>query len=153
MDRAPASSVPTSGHAAVSAPSCERSARPRRLGILAPLLGVALGLAGCGVALGLAGCGGGDDGLPDADVAVVGTDVLTWEPDRLEMSAGTRSVALVCGPGANHNLVIEETGEEVAACTPGRTASGELTLDAGTYVYVCTVPGHEVTMRGVLEVR
>ena len=117
---------------------------PRRLGILAPLLGVALGLAGCG---------GGDDGLPDADVAVVGTDVLTWEPDRLEMSAGTRSVALVCGPGANHNLVIEETGEEVAACTPGRTASGELTLDAGTYVYVCTVPGHEVTMRGVLEVR
>jgi plastocyanin len=106
-----------------------------------------------GAALLVAGCGGGDDGLPEADLVVVGTDVLTWEPDRLETTAGTRSVAIVCQPGANHNLVIEETGEEVAACTPGRTAFGEVTLDAGTYVYVCTVPGHEVTMRGVLEVR
>lgn len=105
-------------------------------------------------ALVLSACGGGaDDGLPDADIAVFGTDTLRWEPDRLTVDAGTLSVAIVCGRGANHNLVIEETGEEIAACAPGRTALGEVTLGAGSYTYVCTVPGHEVLMRGVLEVR
>jgi plastocyanin len=101
----------------------------------------------------LAGCGGGASELPDADLVVIGTDRLTWEPATLQASAGTSTVAIVCEPGAPHNLVIEETGEEVAACTPGRTAFGEVTLEAGTYVYVCTVPGHELSMRGVLEVR
>jgi plastocyanin len=104
----------------------------------------------------LAACGGGsDDGLPDADIALVveRADGLRWEPDRVTVDAGTLSVAIVCERGANHNLVIEETGEEVAACAPGQTAFGEVTLDPGLYTYVCTVPGHEVTMRGVLEVR
>jgi plastocyanin len=100
----------------------------------------------------LAGCSGGASDLPDADLVAVGTDRLTWEPATLQATAGTSSVAIVCEPGAPHNFVIEETGEEVAACTPGRTAFGEVTLAAGTYVYVCTVPGHELTMRGVLEV-
>jgi plastocyanin len=101
----------------------------------------------------LVGCGGGASDLPDADLVTVGTDRLTWEPARLQAVAGTSTVAIVCQPGAPHNFVIEETGEEVAACTPGRTAFGEVTLGPGTYVYVCTVPGHELTMRGVLEVR
>jgi plastocyanin len=121
-----------------------RSHRLRRaasLAVLAPLL--------------LGGCGGsaGDAPLADADLVVVGTDRLTWEPAQLQAAAGTSTVAIICEPGAPHNLVIEETGEEVAACTPGRTAFGAVTLSTGTYVYVCTVPGHELTMRGVLEVR
>ncbi len=108
----------------------------------------------CAGAFVLAACGGGSaDGLPDADIALLGTDMLRWEPDRVTVDAGTLSVAIVCERGANHNLVIEETGEEVAACVPGQTAFGEVTLDPGLYTYVCTVPGHEVTMRGVLEVR
>jgi plastocyanin len=105
-------------------------------------------------ALLLVGCGGDEgSGLPEADIALLGTDRLTWEPDRVTVEAGTLSVAIVCQGGANHNIVIDETGEEIAACAPGRTAFGEVTLDAGLYTYVCTVPGHEVTMRGVLEVR
>lgn len=100
----------------------------------------------------LAACGGGDEALPDADIVVVGTDRLTWEPDRLTVQPGTLSLALVCEGGANHNLVIEETGEEIAACAPGRTALGEVTLEPGNYTYVCTVPGHEATMRGALAV-
>ena len=102
----------------------------------------------------LAACGGDDgSGLPDADIALLGTDTLQWAPDRLTVPAGTLSVAIVCERGANHNLVIEETGEEIAACAPGRTAFGEVTLDPGVYTYVCTVPGHETVMRGVLEVQ
>jgi plastocyanin len=121
-----------------------RKASQRYRSVLAPLA-VALAVAGCG--------GGSDAGLPDADIALLGTNVLTWEPDRVTVDAGTLSVAIVCEGGANHNFVIEETGEDIAACAPGRTAFGEVTLDPGLYTYVCTVPGHEVTMRGVLEVR
>lgn len=101
-----------------------------------------------------AGCSGGgtEDALPEADIVMVGTDRLTWEPDRIMVDPGTRSVAIVCERGANHNLVIEETGEEVAACAPGQTAFGEVTLEAGNYTMVCTVPGHEVTMRAALAV-
>jgi plastocyanin len=120
---------------------------PRRPRLRTPAVAVALGVL-------LVACGGGaDTGLPDADIALLGTDRLTWVPDRVTVDAGTLSVAIVCERGANHNIVIEETGEELAACAPGRTAFGEVTLDPGLYVYVCTVPGHEVTMRGVLEVR
>ena len=123
-----------------------RSIRRRPRGHIAALLS-----AGAVV---LAACGGGSaEGLPDADIALLGTDMLRWEPERVTVDAGTLSVAIVCERGANHNLVIEETGEQVAACAPGQTAFGEVALDPGLYTYVCTVPGHEVTMRGVLEVR
>ena len=101
----------------------------------------------------LAGCGGGSaDGLPDADIALLGTDRLTWEPNSVRVEPGTLSVAIVCERGANHNLVIEETGEEIAACAPGQTAVGEVTLEPGNYTMVCTVPGHEVSMRAALAV-
>ncbi len=101
----------------------------------------------------LAGCGGGSsDGLPDADIALLGTDRLTWEPSSVRVEPGTLSVAVVCERGANHNLVIEETGEEIAACAPGQTAFGEVALEPGNYTMVCTVPGHEVTMRAALAV-
>lgn len=117
----------------------------RRLRRVAATAVTALVLGACG--------GGGDEGLPDADIALFGTDTLRWEPDRLTVDAGTLSVAIVCGRGANHNLVIAETGEELAACAPGRTALGVVTLAPGSYTIVCTVPGHEVLMRGALEVR
>jgi plastocyanin len=110
--------------------------------------GIAVALA----AVLAAGCAAADDRLPDADLATIGTDRLTWEPDVLRTTAGTRTVGILCEPGANHNFVIEGIDGEIAACTPGRTGFGEVTLEAGSYVFLCTVPGHEVTMRGVLEV-
>ena len=118
--------------------------RPRRLRAAALVAAVAAVLTGCG--------GGSSGGLPDADIALLGTDRLTWEPDRVMVQPGTLSVAIVCERGANHNFVIEETGEEIAACAPGRTAFGEVTLEPGNYTIVCTVPGHEVTMRAALAV-
>ena len=117
---------------------------PRRLRAALPALAIAAVLTGCG--------GGSADGLPDADIALLGTDRLTWEPSSVRVEPGTLSVAIVCERGANHNLVIEETGEEIAACAPGQTAFGEVTLGPGNYTMVCTVPGHEVTMRAALAV-
>jgi plastocyanin len=108
------------------------------------------------LALALAACGGDDasgaaEGGGDA-VSVVGTDDLRFEPATLSVDAGTVEFELVCEDQVNHNLVIEETGEEVVSCTPGETATGTVDLDAGDYTYICTVPGHETTMRGDLTV-
>ncbi len=127
---------------ATRAPAARPSRRFARRSVLVLVAGLVL--AGCG--------GGSSDGLPEADIALLGTDRLTWEPSSVRVEPGTSSVAIVCEGGANHNLVIEETGEEVAACAPGRTAFGEVTLEAGNYTMVCTVPGHEVTMRAALAV-
>lgn len=87
-----------------------------------------------------------------ADLVVVGQDNLRWDVESLTAGAGDIDIALVCEDAVNHNLVIQETGEEVAVCAPGATDIGTVTLDAGEYTYVCTVPGHERTMRGTLTV-
>ena len=107
----------------------------------------------------LAGCragepadAGAEQAIAEADVAVTGSAELLWEPEVLTADAGEITFALTC-EGANHDLVIEETDVEVAECVPGETVVGTTELDAGTYTFVCTVPGHEDRMRGTLEVR
>ena len=108
--------------------------------------------------LALAGCNGEETpeaGAPEEDaqtVAVVGQDNLTWDAEELTVDAGEVTVILTCEPGVNHNFVIEDTGEEVVACDRGETETGTVELEAGEYTYVCTVPGHEQTMRGTLIV-
>ena len=102
-------------------------------------------------------CNGNDDDaaadLPDtdADIAVVGTDTLRWEPEHLSAEEGQISLAMACQDGVNHNFVIDEVGE-IAECGRGETVEASFELEAGTYEYVCTIPGHERTMRGELVV-
>jgi plastocyanin len=113
-----------------------------------------LALTGLAAALVLTACGGDEEaGAPEQDaqtVAVVGQDNLTWDAEELTVDAGTITVQLTCEGGVNHNFVIDD--EEVAACAPGETVEGTVDLDSGEYEYVCTVPGHEATMRGTLTV-
>ena len=117
-------------------------------------------IAATAAALVLAACGGGGDDTAAGDggdasgdgLAVVGTNELVWDVEELEASAGTIDVELTCEDAVNHNFVIEETDEQVAACDAGETATGSVELEAGTYTYICTVPGHETTMRGELVV-
>jgi len=108
-------------------------------------------------AIALAACGGGGgeaaEGNGDGDVLeVTGTDELLWDVEELSASAGTIDFELTCEDGVEHNLVIDETDEVVAECEPGETVTGSVELDAGTYTYVCTVPGHESRMIGELTV-
>ncbi len=108
----------------------------------------------------LAGCtgdrasGAPADGAPsdDGTVVLVGTDDLRWDPPALELPSGPVPLELRCGPAANHNVVIIETGEEIAACPPGGIDVGTVDLAPGAYTLVCTVPGHSATMRGALTV-
>lgn len=96
--------------------------------------------------------GGATRAAQDGVVRLVGQDDLRWDVERLTAPAGQLTFELSCEDAANHNVVIDELDEEVAACAPGATATGTIDLDPGTYTYVCTVPGHESTMRGELVV-
>jgi plastocyanin len=137
--------------------SSSRRARPDRWRRTASLAAALL------FAVVVAGCGGGDaagdadrdvaGGAADAaTVAVVGRDDLTWDTEELSAASGPITVQLTCEPAVNHNLVIEETDELVAECAPGETVTATVDLEPGSYTYVCTVPGHERTMRGTLTV-
>lgn len=127
-----------------------RDVRLRPLRALALVAATSLLLGACG------GDGDGDGGASgsgtDADIAVVGQDNLQWDTESLEAEAGEIAVALTCEGGVNHNFTIEETDEQVAECDAGETDEGTVELDAGEYTYVCTVPGHDRTMRGTLTV-
>ena len=116
----------------------------------AAILAIATIAAGC--ASGPAEPSAEDTAAIDAaDVALVGQDDLTWDRTEVEAEAGTITFALTCEQAANHDVAID--GERIAVCRPGETATGEVDLEAGTYEYVCTVPGHEQRMRGTLTVR
>jgi plastocyanin len=110
----------------------------------------------------LAGCGQGGaepavpgaTGTPDDDgvLRVLGTDTLQWEPPALAAPAGEITFELACEDRVNHNLVVGPDREVVAECGPGGTYTGTLALEAGDHEFVCTIPGHERTMRGTLTV-
>ncbi len=105
-------------------------------------------------ALLLAACGGAEEGgeaTSEDALTVVGEDALVWDVEELEAEAGTVEFELVC-ENVNHNLVIEELDEEVAECAANETVTGSIELEEGEYTYVCTIPGHESTMRGTLTV-
>lgn len=110
-----------------------------------------------GMALALTGCGG-DEAAPSADTSASGAveveaGDLYFEPESLSAAAGEIEFTLVNTGAAEHDLVVEEAGDtEVARAEPGETATGSIELDAGTYTYYCSIPGHRTTMEGTLEV-
>lgn len=100
------------------------------------------------------GAGSDQPQLADADSTIVltGRDDLQWDQDAVTAEAGVIEVVLTCEDRVDHNLTIDETGVEVVACAPGATERGAVELAPGDYTFVCTVPGHEATMRGTLTV-
>ena len=55
-------------------------------------------------------------------------------------------------PGATVIVKNNATGVSIEAVSNSTGRFAFPSLDAGTYTYVCNVPGHEVTMRGTLSV-
>jgi plastocyanin len=108
----------------------------------------------------LAACGGGDDGDTGGDGATADGGVITieagdlyFDPEEVSAEAGTVEFSLVNVGAVEHDLVIEEAGDtEVAFAEPGETVTGSIELEAGTYTYYCSVPGHRAAMEGTLEV-
>lgn len=110
----------------------------------------------------LVACGGqeeSDDGaaapVDGNSMEVVGTDGLSFEPEQVTVTAGEVSVELTAEPAVEHNIVIEGVaGEEPVVEAPaGQTATGAVSLEAGSYTFYCSVPGHrEAGMEGTVEV-
>jgi uncharacterized cupredoxin-like copper-binding protein len=125
-----------------------RATHPRRVAATSALLAaVALVLTACG------GGGGDAEAAADGEVTVEAGDMY-FDPESLSAPAGEVGFVLENVGGADHDLVIEEAGDtEVAYASPGESVTGSLELDAGTYTFYCSLPGHrEAGMEGTLEV-
>lgn len=114
-------------------------------------------------ALVLAACGGGSDSSSDApdapleaDVTVIAVDPLAWDKPDYTASAGEIVIATVNDSSQPHNLrIIGPDGGElpVALDIPsnGDQDSTSVTIDAGAYTLICTIPGH-TNMKSTLTV-
>lgn len=81
---------------------------------------------------------------------------LAWTETELTAAAGANTVEMVNESSTLHNLLIEDESGSVLAETDtvqAETATASAELEAGTYTYLCDVPGHqEAGMEGTLTV-
>jgi plastocyanin len=80
---------------------------------------------------------------------------LAFDKTELDAKAGTVTIDFDNPSPIPHNVVIEKDGKELAGFEPivesKKSASAD--LEAGTYTFLCTVPGHaEAGMEGTLSV-
>ncbi|MHB1242127.1 MAG: cupredoxin domain-containing protein [Gaiellaceae bacterium] len=121
------------------------------------LLGLVLVAAGCG---GDGGDGSGD-GVGDdepfkpasgADYEVFASEFAFAPPFLVVDKPGTYTFAVRNDGNLPHNFTVRGVGGTKDA-QPGETKTVELTLKAGNYEIVCTIPGHEAQgMDGTLNV-
>lgn len=90
---------------------------------------------------------------PVGSVTFSGTDDLTWAEPELTAPAGLLEITLECGAGSAHTLVVFDVNDDrqLLGCAASAANTKLVTIDPGTYTYVCTVPGHH-GMRGTLTV-
>jgi plastocyanin len=81
---------------------------------------------------------------------------LEFTESQLTAEAGTVEVSLVNRSTTPHNVVIEQDGREIGSTETisEDTATTSVDLEAGSYTFFCSVPGHrEAGMEGTLTVR
>jgi len=81
---------------------------------------------------------------------------LNFKPEQLEVEGGKEVVLVFENNGRmSHNVTIPELGVATDTIGPGRRERIRFTPEeAGTYTFVCSVPGHkEAGMTGELTVR
>ena len=93
--------------------------------------------------------GGGGETL-----TFVGVDIA-YESAPDTAPAGSLTFELDNQGGIVHNVVIDEVGTDPIVEAPaGETATGNATLEPGSYTYYCSIAGHRAAgMEGTLEVQ
>ncbi len=92
-----------------------------------------------------------------APVAMTATE-FKWTPKDVNVAAGDVTFNVVNKGTVEHNFVVEDPKgkvvKEVDSIQPGKSAQVKVTLKAGKYAIVCTVPGHrEAGMVATLTVK
>ena len=127
----------------------------KRLPVLRPLVGLAL-LAG--IAAGCSSSSATPDTVPaGTDLEVRALSGLRFDKTSYEVAAGESLVAYVNEDTIHHTLVVVKDGTTVSGFDlhvnrKGDVDSGSVTLEAGTYELICTVPGHQ-SMKAQLTVK
>lgn len=117
------------------------------------------------LAMALAACSGGgtDDGgtdTPAADGAVTFTTDDTLEFAESSKAAtlaedGSLEITIECTGSVEHNIVFEGVNDDaiIAECAGGESNTGTVEVEAGTYTYYCSIPGHrEAGMEGEISI-
>ncbi len=112
--------------------------------------------------LALSACGGSSSSssttVPTggtAAVTVIGKDNF-FEPKQYAAKAGSVTITMDNKGNALHDLLIKDPGGTKLdgfklQVAPGKSASGQATLTAGTYQIYCDIPGHD-NMKGQIIV-
>lgn len=98
---------------------------------------------------------GGAEASTTLDLAASPT-TLAFDKQELTAKPGQVTIDFDNPSAIPHNVVIEKDGEELAGFEPITEGKESLTadLEAGTYTFICSVPGHaEAGMEGTLEVK
>jgi plastocyanin len=130
----------------------------QRMRFRAALAPVAIAVASAAV---LASCGGGSDSgstgttIP-ADVTVVAVEGIAWDAKDYTATAGEISIAAVNRSSLPHNLhIVDPSGTQLPQVwdipSRGDAVNDTITLSAGTYTLICTIPGH-ANMKSTLTV-
>ncbi len=109
----------------------------------------------------LASCGGGSDGgttgtTVPADVTVIAVEGIAWDAKDYTATAGEITIAAVNESSLPHNLhIVDPSGTQLPQVwdIPSRNdaVTDTVTLSAGTYTLICTIPGH-ANMKSTLTV-
>ena len=93
----------------------------------------------------------------DTDLEVHAVSGLKFDKTSYEVATGENFVAYVNEDTIRHNLIVAQgdtklSGFELKVNQNGDIDSGSVTLAAGNYVLLCTVPGHQ-NMKADLTVK
>jgi uncharacterized cupredoxin-like copper-binding protein len=117
------------------------------------------------LAFGVVGCGGDEESEEEGteqttsagagQTIIIGATEFAFDPSEIEAAADSEFTIEVVNSGViEHDFVITGLESEKITTPVGQTASGSFTLSAGTYEFICAVPGHkESGMKGTLTVK
>lgn len=89
--------------------------------------------------------------IPDDALLWVAVDIDFSQEPSGPVEAGEHVIAIDNQGNLPHNVTFVDEGIRVDADAAGQAAT-TVTLEPGTYEYICDVPGHAATMSGTLEV-
>lgn len=100
----------------------------------------------------ISGCGSSSSPTPTtavvADVVVTARSGLRLDQTSYSASSGDISIAYINDDTIHHTLVVVKDGTKISGFElhvnrKGDVDQGTVTMESGTYVLTCTVPGHQ----------